>query len=297
MSNLQFGEDIDACLEQIQNVRDEIRIEDASRIIVNISFGFTSPCVLTAVTAFLLELKHHCNGNLHCCVNGYEDYLSRVNFFQILNIPYEERFRRHDEQGRFIPLTHFTREEEVYGFSRRASQVLKTQGAIIDNIIPIVDYSLNEILGNVFIHARSPYGAIAFVMTRPKLNITEICIADSGLGIPNTLRQNPRYSHLSDLECLEKSLEFGVTGGNGQGNGLYHVRRFIEENRGVFKIYSPRGMLCMNNGNISVCEKHRWQGTLLHMEINRLQFVNVERVYGKDHIPTDVLDYMMDDLW
>lgn len=41
-------------------------------------------------------------------LEGECDYANRVNFFQLLGVPYEEKFMRRGNVGRFIELSRFT---------------------------------------------------------------------------------------------------------------------------------------------------------------------------------------------
>lgn len=103
----------------------------------------------------------------------------------------------------------------------------------------IVHTMLGELLTNTTEHARSPTGAFgaAQVHTGAKSGRAgvEVAIADTGVGILQSLRQNQAHESLPTCEeAIRASLRRGVSevGEPNRGNGLSHVTRQLRNHGG-----------------------------------------------------------------
>jgi hypothetical protein len=104
-----------------------------------------------------------------------------------------------------------------------------------DTAGPVVARACNELLDNAVDHGASPEGAFLAAQAytgattgHPRL---ELAVCDTGIGVLQHLRQNPKHQHLvTDERALAKALRDGVTGtadkrGNGLGDLIKHGRR------------------------------------------------------------------------
>jgi hypothetical protein len=83
---------------------------------------------------------------------------------------------------------------------------------------------------NVLDHARSPIGALVAAQGYERTGL-EVAIVDLGVGIPNRLRGNSQFGHLTDIEAVEHALRDGVTstGEVGRGAGLAELIAAAEQ--------------------------------------------------------------------
>src|SRR3989344_7473908 len=171
-------------------------------------------------------------------------YFERMGLFRILNIQSQMDIIKHDPAGRFIPLTRVTNSSELT--------------KIITDIVPLlhlepkqaepIRYIISELVRNVLEHSQSRYGAIISAQYYKESNIIRIGIADTGVGIKETITQT--HSAKTDLEALKLALTPGITGttrkeGGSElnaGAGLFFIKSIAKINRNFFIIYSGNAM-------------------------------------------------------
>ncbi len=106
-----------------------------------------------------------------------------------------------------------------------------------------IEWCLNEVMDNVIQHSGAGCG---FVMGQIHKSTKHVAftIYDAGIGIYNSLK-NTKYNPRKPLDALTLALKEGVTRDkkNGQGNGMYGLRRIIENNRGRLTLTSHSSAL------------------------------------------------------
>jgi hypothetical protein len=132
--------------------------------------------------------------------------------------------------------------------------------------------ALLELAENVVLHA-GPTQGIAGAQGWPALRQVELTIVDRGIGIPNGLRRNPEWQHLSDREALLKGLEIGVTGavaptpgyGARRGYGLWEVSELVAVNGGRLHVRCGNYSLIQEGGVPPRVEgvADGWPGTIV----------------------------------
>ena len=76
-------------------------------------------------------------------------------------------------------------------------------------------------------------------------------VADCGMGIPASLRQNPDLAHVqNDDDAIALAMELHITGTNEahRGLGLYHVMNVVKDWGGDCSVISGRGYLNVKHG-------------------------------------------------
>ena len=89
-------------------------------------------------------------------------------------------------------------------------------------------WCLNEILDNVLTHSAPDGRAIGYVMVQylPKGNLLKTCVFDAGIGLMASFA-NSKYSPTDAADAIRLAVMRNVTSGNGQGNGLYGLKRLV----------------------------------------------------------------------
>lgn len=213
-------------------------------------------------------------------------YLERMGLFKLLKIPTDIRITEHEPAGRFIPLTQILSSQDVTGFIQDVAPLLHLDP---DKAEPI-RYIISELVRNVFEHANSEVGAILCAQYYQKSNTIRLGIADTGVGIKDTIGASYKVS--SDLEAIRLALTPGITGKTKRiggtdynaGAGLFFIKSIAKVNRNFFMIYSGKAMYKLlrtrHTKAVSLSpdpfkDKHSggedfpyWQGTAVGIDIN-----------------------------
>ena len=205
-----------------------------------------------------------------------DTYISRVDFYNLLEIKNTEYFNRRNEAGKFTTIKNIN--EQNYSIVDEIMDILETHDCVSDEIYYSMDWSFNELLDNIFIHSDSISGG--FLIAQSYEDEVEFCLVDNGIGIENSLRKNEDFMNLDNLGCLIKSTEKEITAGTGQGNGLYITRRFIEKNQGQMHIYSNNGHIFINGEGLSSrILSYGWDGTIIKLKVNKKVDIDIYDVF------------------
>lgn len=113
-----------------------------------------------------------------------------------------------------------------------------------------LELALNEVTDNIIQHSLAsaddgtPTG---YVMAQHHRSNNRIAVAvfDFGQGIPSSLGRTRRG--LTIHEAIKASLERGVTGGNGAGNGLWMMSQIVSASLGQFSIATGKAKYCLSH--------------------------------------------------
>lgn len=244
---------------------------------------------IVALVNHLLEMGIDVN----VVVEGKCDYASRVNFFKLLGIPYEEHFVRRGSVGRFIELSKFTN-ETTYSLQDHLTMLLH-QLPIAKEVKELMFYCLGEIMDNVLLHSGLKHGWVC-AQFYPSRREMRLMICDNGMGVRDALRNGAReeYTHINEAEALKLCIQRGVTNGQGLGFGLYATSKFIQLNKGEMLLYSGHHCLEMNGEDVAVSEVSFWPGTLVAMRTRTNVPVNYKDVMPANHTLPDDYQFFID---
>lgn len=271
---------VDAILRQIAPLWDAERLN----LIVDLEwYDFARPFQLLVVGCFVKIMKacgRHVAVELRrpykCDV---DQYVSRMNFYSMIDIKVQEWFDRHDSSGRFVEIT--STEPKYNDAVTKVSKVIEANFDVPRVILAGLRYSLSEIVSNVHTHAQSPIAGWVAAQNYP--NRVEVCIADGGRGIADSLRTNPEYANLSDASALLQSLKRNVTRSKdrseGMGMGLYHTSQILLRSGGRMQIYSGAHAINIENGKVNLVETPYWNGTIVCMEFRKNADFDVNELY------------------
>jgi len=169
--------------------------------------------------------------------NQVEEWLSSISFSRLFQI---------DEMSQAARAT-----------SSELRQLKALEPLYIENLISLLDHhmnlsegvrdsirlSLQELLINVFDHARSDIGCFVCAQFTPKSQLIRLSVTDLGIGILNSLKKGKQYSRVKGShEAITRAVEEGVSSRKGKaGLGLWHIRRFARVNQGTMTVISGDG--------------------------------------------------------
>ncbi len=171
-------------------------------------------------------------------------YLQRMNLFKFLGIRSKLRITSHEPAGRFIPLTRIANSEELTKFITDMVPLLHLEPKQAEPI----RYVVSELVRNVLEHSQSKHGAILSAQYYKKSNTIRIGIADTGVGIKETINQ--AHTAETHLDAIRLALMPGITGTTHReggteynaGAGLFFIKSIATVNRDFFMIYSGNAM-------------------------------------------------------
>jgi len=105
--------------------------------------------------------------------------------------------------------------------------------------------AISEICQNTFDHNRDRCGFFSLqTFGEQSRRFTEICVSDYGIGLAESLTNNPNNPNFgSDIEAIKFAMKLGVSEFDDptRGTGLHHLLRIAEKNEGSIQITSGSG--------------------------------------------------------
>jgi hypothetical protein len=154
-------------------------------------------------------------------------FAEKLHRSMITGVPFGNGYA--DIAGAFpLPLENPVTRCEVWNqWTLHVNNIARTKG-FDAHLISLLIGALLEIQDNVYEHSCAPEtGLVAYAVTE---NSLEFVVADGGVGVLNTLRQNPDYARISDSgSALQEVIKGGVSrfpseSGRGQGyNQLFRA--------------------------------------------------------------------------
>ncbi|TQK10204.1 ATP-binding protein [Herbaspirillum sp. SJZ107] len=275
--------DIDYWLATLEQLR-ETRTCDSPR--------FIKPFHL-ATLAHMLRRQNPTTLNIDDKIAPYADTMQLWEALGIAS-PFPPKARR--PKGRYHPIVLLRDVRSTEGLSNALALLFRS---VCENeqTIDAVQTMMRELIDNCFSHCEvtdGVYGLICAQLWNGGRR-AQICLADTGIGIRNSLEQNELLKgRLDEENCCQMATEFGVTGKPGKGHsgyGLHVARRLLEQNNGVLYVRSGHEAFCLSKGKTtSIKTNLHWDGTLLVIEWNLDGPVDIGQVYREMPLPEDMSD-------
>ena len=191
---------------------------------------------------------------LHPCLH----ISSRLGLFECLPkeiscYPYRPRRQntRIGSNDSILEVTLIESFEKSYSIIEAAKKALIKDTNYREEQVLDICVMISEMLQNIFYHSRAKNPAMISIQRYPKLEITQLVIADTGVGIPVTIKEAEEYkkTNLTDYEAIEESLKTGVSRygrANGRGEGLARCYSLGEKLKAVLYIRSNNGYVKYN---------------------------------------------------
>ena len=210
-------------------------------------------------------------------------YASRMNLWDVLDFSTPVIVNRHNEAGRFHPLTKLDDPESVEQVSKKLSLLFEEDG---NESVRAIDIAVVELVGNAFAHSDITSGLRGLVCAQkwPSGKKAQIAIGDFGIGIRCSLKSSNEYLKLLDQKnACELATGYEVTskrGKNHSGYGLTLTKELIQKNGGNFILASGDEYFCINSGNAYSGNFDSYMpGTLVVLEWNTDIPLSARKVY------------------
>lgn len=199
------------------------------------------------------------------------------------------------------PLIEVFDNENIYNVYSDIVKSLNNYPDIELSVMQALSYCFYEVLDNVLTHSGKSCGT-AISLYSPAKSMIQILVADDGMGIQQSLTQNPLYAHLTEAEAVEKSIQDTVTDGKGMGFGLYSTSRLIK-NVGIrLEIHSGLHTLVYDGEETHVYSSPLWQGTIVYFDLHSNREINPNEIvdnrtdcesqFNEEFVSTDDLEQL-----
>jgi anti-sigma regulatory factor (Ser/Thr protein kinase) len=260
---------------------------------------FCSPTGITILAACIERLWQEgkfVNGVVRHSKNPLAvQYLKRMDFFNELEIPVEEDFKRKEPVG-FRPVTHVRSEGEASAVARDLVDAVSERNEIDAPTENALKVCFSEVVENVFYHAESPIDALVSIQAykqkykkykgRPAR--TELVIVDAGKGMRPALAESEYAEQVTDdYSAIELAVQKNVsaTGDTRRGIGLWVTSEVVRRNGGQMLILSNEGGMKVDADGKHRLDDHFWPGTLVAIEFRMDKPIDTKPVYDNEDWP------------
>jgi anti-sigma regulatory factor (Ser/Thr protein kinase) len=162
-------------------------------------------------------------------------------------------------------------------------QVLE-QATYAQGVLQSFEWMLNEVAGNVLVHADTDHGWMQ-VVTHPKTRHMAIVVADGGIGIPAAIRAAfPQQGQ--DEDAIAYALQEGITSRPdfGQGKGLTGTLQIVKINQGGrFSIHAQKGRVEWIENRLDIKgDFPPFPGTFVDIQLDTSAPIEIERALWGD---------------
>lgn len=204
-----------------------------------------------------------------------------------------------DYSDRHLAVLHLRSEHDHRRATEAIVDIALRTLEISREAIGALEWAASEIMDNVLQHSGSDLGGFVQLQTYPKEGQLAFCVADTGRGILNSLKE--AYSNLqSDEIAIGQAVRAGVTRNNeiGQGNGLSGSLGIAMATEGRFRIVSGRGEVEWANNRPSHSTnsfEKSYLGTIVDVQFPFRRAINLAQILADatntpDYSPVDFFD-------
>jgi len=251
------------------------------KIVIDFSrMGRVEPFTMIYIAKFIGEFNRENEKTVIQCF-GYEskEYAANMGFFKAFGLNHGKAPSSTQGNSRFIPFTimsvHTINDEAGKNWmsgqdviekrSKQLAEILSQEEGT--TLVDTLTYSIREIMRNVYEHSHSE--KIAYCAQYwPTYHKVEISIADKGIGLRKSLKNNPFIDIESDSDAIQQALMPAISSKNYEGNSIDKDDPWHNSGFGLYM--SSR--ICRLGGSFLICSgSHGIKLTTAekeHMELN-----------------------------
>lgn len=138
--------------------------------------------------------------------------------------------------------------DEMYPVIEQAKTAITETTKYKEEQVLDICVMISEMLQNIFYHSQSKEPAMICIQKYPNLKYTQLVIVDSGIGIPETIKEADEYKNIifTDCKAIQESLKRGVSRFGKEehrGEGLTKCFSLSEKHNAVLFIRSNKGIV------------------------------------------------------
>jgi len=219
-------------------------------------------------------------------------YFQRMGLTGIFGLNDRYQFQSRDPAGRFITASWVKEDRQIEPVINDVKQLL-SRSSLASGIQWATSWSINELLGNVLIHAKARSGGVVFAQTWSSNCTGSIAVCDAGIGILGSVQDR---KECSDVEALQLAFDQGWTskpGGDGKGNGLYLLSQIVSSGQGHrLTVISGKAVMILREGGKReyIHLPFSWPGTSNCLTLDFNVPIEMASILGHE-------DYLDDDSW
>lgn len=245
--------------------------------------NFIAPYAATLFATYILWLRKV--KRLHVKVHANKEsiagaYLNEVGFFEILGEGVDDAPA--DRPDRVVKLAPIATSAEIPKFASNVMGILQIED---EELAGAVQYSLIELLRNVVQHSNSKCGGLAMAQYYPSTGLVEVCVADMGVGIKETINEvypeiddNLKAVKLATLPHVSRTFAPSFYGsmGDNAGLGLFFIKQIASLSGGSFFLASKDALIDVwgdKSGQqkkiYKIAKNGGWPGTFAYLQLRR----------------------------
>lgn len=283
------------------------KLTDTEEVIIDFSnMGRVTPFAIVYIAKFIRDFNRtNKDTTLKCCGFEDKDYAANMAFFRAFGLKHGREPNCVQGNDRFVPFTILrvqtivdeankeweVEQEIIERRSEHLAQILSQQEA--GNLVDALTFSIREIMRNVFEHSQSK--SIEYCAQYwPTYSKVEIAIIDNGIGLKNSLSENPHIQINSNSDAIQQALMPAISSKNykgavidtsnpwhNSGFGLYMINR-ISRLGGSFVICSgDHGVKLDENGKDHIELPHGCAGTAVRMILSTDKLTTLSEMLTK----------------
>lgn len=229
----------------------------------------------------------------------YKGFLNSCHFRHPMVLSEEEIYALPNPFNALIRYENF---HQVYAFTQKCIDYITKQETCEKGALDGLQWCINEVMDNVNVHSERGYGFVMAQFHKQHKSVV-FCIADSGIGILNSLRKS-KHSPSTNIDAISLAIQEGIGDGKGQGNGLFGLYQIIKSNGGRLTIMSHGASIMLSqNGSIKKYDRlpyvnRTYPGTIVDFQMHLNKEVNLSDAFasigGYDEIDYSIEKYMDD---
>ena len=157
-------------------------------------------------------------------------------------------------------------EHNIYNVYQHVVSVLTQYMDIEVTVLQAMSYCFYEMLDNVLIHSGKDLGTVITQYDTTN-HILSFLIADDGMGVQASLKENEKYRNITESEALKMCIQDTITDGHGMGFGLYSALRLAQKAGLLYEVRSGNHTMQVKDDVITTKESELWQGTIVYMQL------------------------------
>jgi len=276
----------------------------ADELIIDFSaMGRIEPFTMVYVAKAIREFnKNNPQTKVMCCGFHNKQYAANMAFFRAFGLKHGREPNCTDGNDRFVPFTilrvrtivdeasnEWKAEQDIIETrSEKLAQILAQQET--SDLVDALTFSIREIMRNVFEHSNSK--SIEYCAQYwPTYHRVEIAIADNGIGLMESLKNNPYVQVQFDADAIQQALMPAVSSKayegarvdrddpwHNSGFGLYMINRLCRLGGSFIICSGYHGIKLDDNGKTHINLKHRCDGTVVRMVLNTSRMESLSKM-------------------